>query len=285
MTKERLQKILARAGYGSRRASERIIEAGRVTVDGKLAQLGDQADPQTQKIRVDGVPIPQPQPPVYIMLHKPRGYITTTRDPEGRRTVLDLITLPETRRGEPVRLYPVGRLDANSEGLVLLTNDGELTQRLTHPRYGHTRVYRVRVTGQPNDETLERWKRGVTIEGRLTRFDDVVIESADREGAWLRVTVHEGRKHLVRRAVGALGHLPERLIRVAMGPLRLGDLSRGKWRYLTNEEVRALQREVGSTRRLERRQRNPRRSSSPSRSSRKRSSSRSSRSKPRRGRK
>ena len=242
--KDRLQKILARAGYGSRRACERMIEAERVTVDGHVAGLGDQADPESQRITVDGVPIPDPQPRVYIKVYKPQGYITTTQDPRGRKTVLDLITLPRSKRGEPVRLYPVGRLDADSEGLLLLTNDGPLTQHLTHPKYEHPRVYRVLVEGIPDAATLARWQKGITLDGRPSRFDEVVVERQDQDACWLRVTVHEGRKHLVRRIVAASGHPAKRLIRVQMGALRLGDLTIGKWRYLTNHEINTLTQEI-----------------------------------------
>lgn len=246
MEKERLQKILARAGYGSRRACEEIIAEGRVTVDGVIAQLGDQADPTEQRIEVDGTPIQRPQPRLYIMLNKPRGVISTTSDPQGRRTVVDLVALPRSRQGELARLYPVGRLDAESEGLVLLTNDGALTQRLTHPRYEHPRVYRVLVEGEPNADTVERWQRGLTLDGRPTRFDKIFVEEQKHDETWLRITVHEGRKHLVRRMVAALGHPPKRLIRVAMGPLQLGELPTGKWRYLSNEEIQQLRRETGT---------------------------------------
>lgn len=248
METERLQKILARAGYGSRRACEQIIEEGRVTVDGRTAQLGDQADPEAQQIKVDGAPIPEPQRRVYIMLNKPRGVISTTSDPRGRRTVLDLIPALQSKRGEAMRIYPVGRLDAESEGLILLTNDGQLTQRLTHPRYEHPRVYRVLVEGEPDAATLERWQLGITLDGRRSGFDKILVEEQRHGEAWLRVTVHEGRKHLVRRIVAALGHPPKRLIRVEMGPLKLGNLPTGKWRYLTGSEVALLRREVKAPR-------------------------------------
>jgi pseudouridine synthase len=248
METDRLQKILARAGFGSRRACETIIEEGRVTVDGKVATLGDQADPDTQRITVDGIPIPKPQPRIYIMLHKPRGFITTTSDPQGRRTVLDLVDIPELRRsqgrGREMRLYPVGRLDADSEGLLLLTNDGALTQHLTHPKYGHSRTYRVLVEGEPTEDAIERWRKGVNLDGRPARFDRVVIEERQREQTWLQVTVHEGRNHLVRRMAAALGYGVKRLIRISMGPLQLGDLQRGKWRYLGDQELQALRREA-----------------------------------------
>jgi len=235
---ERLQKILARAGYGSRRACEQMIEQGRVAVDGHVAGLGDKADPATQRITLDGVPIQPPKSFTYVMLNKPRGVISTTSDPERRRTVLDLVDLPQ-------RLYPVGRLDANSEGLILLTDDGKLTQHLTHPRYEHSRVYRVLVDGEPDAAATERWQRGVTLDGDMVRFDSVEIDTQSHGKTWLRVTVHEGRKHLVRRVVATLGYTVLRLIRVKMGPLQLGDLSTGRWRYLNSTEINTLRKQVG----------------------------------------
>jgi 23S rRNA pseudouridine2605 synthase len=242
METERLQKILARAGYGSRRTCEGIIEEGRVTLDGQVAHLGDKANPETQRITVDGVPIAKPQAYTYIVLHKPRGYITTTNDPQGRRTVLDLVNLPQSKssRSNQVRLYPVGRLDADSEGLLLLTNDGALTQALTHPSFEHPRVYRVLVDEEPAKDTLERWKNGITLDGRLSRFSSVMLDGQSRGKTWLRVTIHEGRKHLVRRMMAALGHPAIRLVRIQMGPLQLNDLPLGQWRHLSRGEVRAL---------------------------------------------
>lgn len=219
-----------------------MIEKGRVSVDGRIAQLGDQADPETQRITLDGVPIRKPEEYVYVMLHKPRGYISTTDDPQERRTVLDLVNLPQ-------RLYPVGRLDADSEGMLLLTNDGTLTQHLTHPSYGHPRVYRVRVKGTPSDDLLQRWRRGIVLDGQRTRFDKVRVDQRERDHTWLIVTLHEGRKHMVRRIVGATGHPAQRLIRIQMGPLTLGNLPLGQWRHLTDKEISALQEEVGIARR------------------------------------
>ena len=237
MKTERLQKILARAGYGSRRTCEDMIAAGRVAVDGNRAQLGDKADPETQRITLDGNPIRTPRDYVYIKLHKPRGVISTADDPHGRKTVVDFVDLPH-------RLYPVGRLDAASEGLILLTNDGGLTHRLTHPRYEHPRVYRVLVSGEPTPETLTRWRRGIALDGQRTRLDDVVVKRRLGERTWLRLTVHEGRKHLVRRMVAASGHPVQRLMRIQMGPIRLGDLKPKEWRHLTEEEMRRLHREL-----------------------------------------
>jgi pseudouridine synthase len=237
MNKERIQKILAHAGYGSRRSCEKLIEAGRVAVDGRIAKLGDKADPRRQEITLDGKRIQDERRNVYVMLNKPRGVISTVDDPHGRRTVRDLVPVEQ-------RIYPVGRLDANSEGLLLMTNDGDLTHKLTHPRYEHKRIYRVLVNGTPTQEALERWRRGITLDGRYTRFDKVTIEEKRRGRTWLRITVHEGRKHLVRRMVAALGHPVQRLIRVGMGPLRLGTLAPGKWRRLKQHEVTALKEEI-----------------------------------------
>ncbi len=238
METERLQKILARAGYGSRRGCEKLIARGRVAVDGRLATLGDKADPQTQRVTVDGVPLKLPQGHLYIALHKPRRVISTVQDPHGRPTVRDLIPLQD-------RLYPVGRLDFDSEGLILMTNDGDLTQRLTHPRYGHIRVYRVLVAGEPDPKALQRWKKGITLDDRPARCKNVVVESTERGQTWLRMTVKEGRNHLVRRMVAALGYPAQRVIRVQMGPIMLSDLPLRKWRYLTQGEIRTLEKEVG----------------------------------------
>ncbi len=234
MAKERLQKIMAHAGYGSRRACEKIIAAGHVIVEGQVAKLGDQADPDTQSITVNGAPLRHIRAThIYIMLNKPREVISTVSDPQGRRTVLDLVPVAE-------RIYPVGRLDYDSEGLILLTDDGDLTYRLTHPKYRHPRVYRVLVQGEPTPETLTRWRRGITLDGRKTKFDEVSVESQKRGNTWLRVILHEGRNHLVRRMVAALGHPARRLVRLRMGPLRLSGLAPGRWRHLTAGEVKLL---------------------------------------------
>jgi len=219
-----------------------MIEDERVTLDGRVAQLGDKADLESQRIYVDGVPIAKPQDFVYILLHKPRGYITTTSDPQGRRTVLDLVNLPQAKssRCNQVRLYPVGRLDADSEGLLLLTNDGPLTQQLTHPSYEHPRIYRVLVDEEPSKKSLEHWQTGITLDGKLTRFSSAMLDGQSRGKTWLRVTIHEGRKHLVRRMMASLGHPARRLVRIQMGPLQLDDLPLGQWRHLSRGEVRAL---------------------------------------------
>ena len=188
---ERLQKILAQAGYGSRRACEDFIAAGRVRVNGQLASLGGKADPHVDRITVDGKPIAAPEQLTYIALYKPRNVLSTIEKEKGddRRTVRDLVDAPG-------HLYPVGRLDFESEGLVLMTNDGELTNRLTHPRYGHEKEYRVLLARRPDAEQLEAWKRGVVLEdGYKTQPVNVRFESPQGKGAWVRVVMGEGPRH------------------------------------------------------------------------------------------
>ena len=232
---ERLQKVLAQAGCGSRRACEEFISAGRVRVDGHVAVLGERADPETAVITLDGNRIGRAEARTYIALYKPRNVISSVDDPVGRRTVRDLV--PQT-----AQLHPVGRLDWDSEGLVLMTNDGDLTNRLTHPRYGHTKEYRVLVARQPAAEQLDTWRRGVVIEdGYKTAPALVRPESKAGKGAWLRVTMGEGRKRQIRQ-IGALLGLPVvRIIRVRIGTLSLGTLRPGEWRHLSSEEVSRLQ--------------------------------------------
>jgi 23S rRNA pseudouridine2605 synthase len=237
MTTERLQKLLAAAGYGSRRACEDYVSAGRVRVNGKTAQLGDKADPQSDRITVDGEPLVIEQL-VYIVLNKPRGVVSSL-DAQGERdTVRDLVRVPQ-------RVYPVGRLDVLSEGLVLLTNDGDLTNRLTHPRYGHEKEYRVFVLGEVGGELMRTWSRGVVIkdeEGKSEKTAParVEIEKRSGEGCWLRVIMREGKKHQIRRVAETLGLYVSRLIRVRFGTLELGNLATGSWRNLTRSEIDAL---------------------------------------------
>ena len=232
---ERLQKVLAQAGYGSRRACEALISAGRVRVDGHVALLGERADPETAIITLDGNRIRKPEALLYIALYKPRNVISSTEDPIGRKTVSQLIP-------QSAQLHPVGRLDWDSEGLVLMTNDGELTNRLTHPRYGHSKEYRVLVARQPVLEQLETWRRGVVIEdGYKTAPALVRTESKAGKGAWLRVTMGEGRKRQIRQIGAVLGLPVVRIVRVRIGALSLGTLRPGQWRYLDLEEVSRLQ--------------------------------------------
>lgn len=236
MSAERLQKILAQAGYGSRRACEDFITAGRVRVNGKIAQLGQKADPALDAITVDGKPIQAAEALVYIALHKPRNVLSTVdAEPgDGRRTVRDLVDVPE-------HVHPVGRLDYESEGLVLMTNDGDLTNRLTHPRYGHEKEYRVLLAKRPDQEQLETWARGVVLEdGYKTAPVEVRLESTQGKGAWVRVVMQEGRKRQIRETCKQLGLPVVRIVRTRIGTLRLGNLKPRQWRYLTQSEVDEL---------------------------------------------
>jgi len=244
---ERLQKILARAGFGSRRACEELIRQGRVTVNGQVAQLGQKADPERERITVDGEPVRVKHRHTYVAFHKPRGVLSDKGNGLGRRpTVRDLVALPG-------HLFPVGRLDVRSEGLILLTDDGDLAQRLTHPRFGHEKEYRVLVEGEPDEATLEKWRRGVFLDGRRTALAEVTVAGRERGGTWLRVVLREGRKRQIRRVAAMLGHPVRRLIRARIGPVRLGDLKSGQWRRLTDAEVKALQVMVQTPRRSKRR--------------------------------
>lgn len=233
---ERLQKILAQAGYGSRRACEDFIAAGRVRVNGQLASLGGKADPHVDRITVDGKPIAAPEQLTYIALYKPRNVLSTVEKEKGddRRTVRDLVDAPG-------HLYPVGRLDFESEGLVLMTNDGDLTNRLTHPRYGHEKEYRVLLARRPDAEQLEAWKRGVVLEdGYKTQPVHVRFESPQGKGAWVRVVMGEGRKRQIRETCTQVGLPVVRILRVRIGELRLGNLKPGQWRVLSQREVDEL---------------------------------------------
>jgi len=245
-SKDRLQKIMAHAGIASRRKSEELIRQGRVTVNGRTARLGDKADPDRDRITVDGKPIEPKETLTYVALHKPKGVLSHKARRGGNRPVAgDLIDLPE-------RLYPVGRLDLDSEGLMLFTNDGKLTQRLTHPRYEHKKVYRVLVKGRPADSTLDKWRQGVFMAGRTTAPARVKITGQTNGDAWLRVTLREGRKHQIRRVGAMLGHRVKRLIRVRIGPVALKGLKPGQWRRLSAEEIEALERIKARPRRKKR---------------------------------
>jgi 23S rRNA pseudouridine2605 synthase len=231
---ERVQKILARAGYGSRRQCEALILQGRVKVNGVTIQLGAKADPQKDKITLDNQPLRLNFSNTYIVLYKPRGVVSAAYSPEGKKTVCDLLSL-ETR------LFPVGRLDIDSEGLILLTNDGELANFLTHPRYGHEKEYRVLVAKRPEEDQLKAWRRGIVLsDGYRTQPVDVHIEMTTPKGAWLRVILREGRKRQIRE-MGSLTGLPVlRIIRIRIGEITLGNLKPGEWRYLTPAEVKKL---------------------------------------------
>jgi len=231
---ERLQKVLAAAGLGSRRQCEELILDGRVEVDGEtLVQLGTKVDPVQQTIRVDGEPLKRQQV-AYIMLHKPEGVVSTARDPAGRPRVTDMVP-PEYGR-----LFPVGRLDMSSEGLILLTNDGPLANRLTHPRYGVEKHYHVQVAGQVETETLRQLREGMYLAEGFARVARVRIKSRRKQGTILEMVLDEGRNREIRRLLAKVGHKVQRLVRVAIGPLRLGELPRGAYRELRREEVQAL---------------------------------------------
>jgi pseudouridine synthase len=235
---ERLQKILSQAGIASRRASEQLMREGRVTVNGRtVSELGTKADPEHDEIRVDGRRVKAPTRRLYLLLNKPRGYVSTRSDPERRPTVIDLL------RGVREYVYPVGRLDFDSEGLLLLTNDGDLAARLMHPRHGVARVYEVRVLGTPDERDLARLRRGVVIEGGRTQPTEVAALGPGR----LHITLREGRNRQIRKMCEAIGHPVDRLRRVAIGPIRDTRLKPGQWRDLTPVEVARLRKAVSAS--------------------------------------
>ncbi len=233
---ERLQKILARAGFGSRRNCEELIRQRRVLVNGQIAILGQKANPEQDQITVDGQPVRTDRSFTYIALYKPRGVLSAERDDSGRlRTVRDLVPLPG-------HLYPVGRLDLKSEGLILLTNDGELANLLTHPRYEHPKEYYVDLEGHPEDEALERWRRGLFVDGRRTAPADVSVVGRKKDYTRLRIVLREGRKRQIRKIAAQLGYPVRRLIRVRIGPVQLGDLQPEQWRPLSKSELKQLRK-------------------------------------------
>jgi 23S rRNA pseudouridine2605 synthase len=242
MPSERLQKLIARAGVASRRRAEELVAAGRVTVNGLTATLGDSADPARDRIEVDGRPLGTASSPRYLAVYKPRGFLSSAHDERGRRSVLALVDA----RGE--RLWPAGRLDVESEGLMLLTNDGEWANRVLHPRYGTVREYAALVSPRPSRGDLDRLRHGVELDDGTAkllaaRFEqpppEVRRDSAE-DGAWLRVRIGEGRKREVRRLFAAIGLRVERLVRTRIGSLTLAGLREGESRPLRRGEVAAL---------------------------------------------
>ena len=231
MNQQRLQKLIASAGLCSRRRGEDWLQAGRVTVDGRVASLGDQADPDCQLIAVDGIPQIAVREPRVFLLNKPVGVICSCRDPQGRPTVLDC--LPHEERSG---LHPVGRLDADSRGALLLTDQGELTLRLTHPRYSHAKTYRVLVKGIPNADVLRHWREGLRLDGRLTRPAFVRCVQSRGTSSLLEVELREGRNRQIRRVAELLGHPVIDLQRVAIDGIHLDDLAEGCWRRLDARE-------------------------------------------------
>jgi len=251
---ERLQKILARAGFASRRGAEQLMLEGRVTVNGQLVrELGTKADLESDDVRVDGVRVKAPQAPVYLVLNKPRGVVTTRKDPEGRPTVMALVP--------PVAgLFPVGRLDVTTEGLILLTNDGAFAERVSHPRYEVPRVYHAKVHRVPDPETLDRLKRGVRVESDFMAVDRARVIQAENN-AWVELTLHEGKQHEVKRLLEAVGHPVSKLRRVAFGPVTTKGLEPGEFRSLTPAEIAGLRKGEGgrapAMRRVPRRRKHP----------------------------
>ena len=231
---ERVQKLIAAAGLASRREAERWIEEGRVTVNGKKVSLGDKADPLKDRIEVDGKRVGRSEQPLYLLLHKPVGYVTTARDPQGRPTVLELVKSVSTR------VFPVGRLDINSEGLLLLTNDGELANVLMHPRHRVDKTYQVRVRGHLSAEAQVQMEEGVRLEDGKTAPAQIANVRETRGHTWFEITIREGRNRIIRRMCEALGYQVARLIRVRLGFLQLGELRPGQCRPLTPAEVRRL---------------------------------------------
>jgi 23S rRNA pseudouridine2605 synthase len=234
MTEERVQKILASLGYGSRRSCEELISAGRIRVNGHGIKLGDKADIEVDKIELDFKPIKESIERIYIALYKPRKYLSVIDDNDDRPNVRDIIGLKK-------HLFPIGRLDFDSEGLILLTNDGELANRLTHPRYGHEKEYQVQVGAKPDQEQLEIWKRGVVLEdGYKTAPVQLEVMSNSGDKAWLKIIMKEGRKRQIREIGSRIGLPVFRIKRTRIGNIKLGKLKVGEWRYLTKQEVAEL---------------------------------------------
>ncbi len=237
---QRLQKILAAAGVASRRAVEELIAAGRVTVDGKRAELGDRADPATAEIYVDGERIVTDRSRVYLAINKPRGVVSTMDDERGRAALADFLP-PGTRR-----VYHVGRLDADSEGLLLLTNDGDLAHKLMHPAYGVKKTYLCHVQGPIPRGLGRQLREGIELEDGPASADSFRIVDSEGRNVLVEIVIHEGRKHIVRRMMEEVGHPVSRLIRVAIGPVKLGDLRTGKTRRLNAQEIAGLFKAVES---------------------------------------
>ncbi len=235
---ERLQKIIAQAGIASRRKGEELIRAGRVSVNGRVVkELGFKADPACQSIKVDGRLLPTSTPKLYYLLYKPRGVITSLSDPQGRPTVKDLVPRIKTK------VFPVGRLDYDAEGLLLLTNDGELAYRLTHPSYEVSRTYLVKIKGVLNDDDIATLRKGVRLQEGMSPAMKVTPMRRLMRNSWVKVTLHEGRNRVIKRTFAAINHPVLRLIRIQFGPLVLRDLKPGDYRPLTQREIALLREE------------------------------------------
>lgn len=232
---ERIQKVIARAGIASRREAEKLISEGRVTLNGKVVEeLGTKVDTDKDYIKVDGKLITRPEPKAYLILYKPRGYVTTTSDPEGRPTIMELL---ERVKG---RVFPVGRLDYDTEGLILCTNDGDLTHRLQHPSHEVPKTYFAKVEGVPTLEEITKLRKGIKLEDGMTAPAKVKLVRKVEANSWLEITIHEGRNRQVKRMVEAIGHPIIKLKREGLAFLTLGDLKSGEFRHLTAEEIKKL---------------------------------------------
>ena len=235
----RLQKVLAAAGIASRRASENLIHEGRVEVNGRVVtEQGLRVDPDKDVVRVDGSRIPPPRRHLYLVINKPRGVVSTMEDPEGRRNLSDL--LEGARPGKPARLFHVGRLDTDTDGLLLLTNDGDFAHKLAHPSYEVPKTYLAEVNGIVNEAVIKKLRAGVMLEDGLSKPSSVKLVSTARERSLVKMTLHEGRNHIVRRTMDSVGHPVRHLSRIGIGPVRLGSLKSGELRDLTSEELGGL---------------------------------------------
>ncbi|MCX8031422.1 MAG: rRNA pseudouridine synthase [Thermodesulfovibrionales bacterium] len=231
---QRLQKILAMMGITSRRKAEELILNGRVTVNGQLAQLGMKADPKKDHIKVDGKILIKPEPKIYLALNKPKKVISSLHDPEGRTTIKDFL------KGIKQRVFPIGRLDYDTEGLLLLTNDGELTQKILHPSYRIPKTYLVKIKGLIQENEIKKISQGVRLQDGLTLPAQVRLIKQNENNSWLEITIYEGRKRQVRRMFDAIGHPVIKLKRIAIDGIKLGDLKTGELRHLTEREVNKL---------------------------------------------
>ncbi len=231
----RLQKYLAQCGIASRRKAEIFIADGRISVDGKIVKtMGAKVDPDKQHIFFDGKPVTLEEKKIYFLLNKPKGYVTTVSDPQGRPIVTDLI------KGVRERIFPVGRLDFDTEGALLLTNDGDLAQKMQHPSHGVTKTYEALVNGHPRQKNLDLLENGILLDGRMTSPAKVEIIKKHNKSALIRITIHEGRKHQVRKMFGAIGHPVLSLKRTAYGCLYLQNLPRGRYRRLNKEDLKNI---------------------------------------------
>lgn len=240
----RLQKLIAERGVASRRKAEELIEQGRVKVNGRVAKLGDKADDRKDIVTVCGKKLERADMPIYLMLNKPRGYVTTLKDEQGRKCVADLV------ESTGARIYPVGRLDRDSEGLLLMTNDGDFANAITHPSKHLPKYYRVTLRGQVKEEQLIGFQNGIVIDGRKTSPADVAIVMSSTERTVIEVVLYEGRNRQIRRTCEAAGFEVIRLRRTAIGSVRMGMLKIGDWRHLTPEEVRNLLMETSTQKKI-----------------------------------